>query len=129
MKIFFYLLLTKHLLFVGPAVIFFCFFLVFRWALVKILILKLPPLQNYFLSQSSPWCVINEFFHLEKKYCFVLEIFRFLCFCESTDFKISDDIIGIATQWKLHLCLSLLNPQCYQKKIWSKTSVLYDKHF
>ena len=37
--------------------------------------------QTIFLPWSSPWCLINEFFHLKKK-CFVLEIFRCLCFCE-----------------------------------------------
>ena len=34
-----------------------------------------------------------------------------------TDFEICDVIIiGIATYWKLHLCLFLLNPKYYQMK-------------
>ena len=32
------------------------------------------------------------------------------------------------TQWKLHLCLFLLNPKSYQNKTLSNTGVLYDKH-
>ena len=47
----------------------------------------LPPLQSYSLSQSSAWYVINEFFYLKKKSCFVLEISRFLCFCETCRFQ------------------------------------------
>ena len=39
----------------------------------------LPLLQNY---KSSPWCVINKFFYLKSKQCFVLKISSFLCFCE-----------------------------------------------
>ena len=41
---------------------------------------------------------------------------RYLDYCDfvkSTDLKICDVIIGIATQWKLHLCLFLLNPKYY----------------
>ena len=65
------------------------------------------------------------FFYLKKKKCFLLEISRFqwvflfvFCCCcccwfffvlKSWYFKICDIIIGIATQWKLHLCLFLLN--------------------
>ena len=51
------------------------------------LTLKVTLLQNYFLSYSSPWCVINDFFYLKKK-CFVLEISRFSCFCEIHKFQI-----------------------------------------
>ena len=54
---------------------------------------------------------------------------RDICvFVKSTNFKICDVIIGIATQWKLHLCLFILNPKYYKKKL-SNTSVLYEKHF
>ena len=49
--------------------------------------LKLPPLQKYFLPESSPWCVINEFFYLKKKWCFVLEISSFLCFYKIHKFQ------------------------------------------
>ena len=41
--------------------------------------------QNYFLPESSPWCVINFFYVKEK--CFVLEISRFLRFCEIHKFQ------------------------------------------
>ena len=57
---------------------------------------------------------------------------RYLDFCvyvKSTDFKICDVIICIATQWKLHFCLFLLNPKAYQNEILSTTSVLHGKHF
>ena len=38
-------------------------------------------------------------------------------FCvKSTDFKTCDVIIGIAEQWKLHLCLFILNPKYYQNE-------------
>ena len=47
-------------------------------------------------------------------------------FVKSTDAKICDVIISIATKWKLHSCLFLLNPKYYQNEIWSNTSVLYD---
>ena len=43
-------------------------------------------------------CVINEFFDLKKKYCFVSKYLGFYVFVKSTDFKISDIVIGIATQ-------------------------------
>ena len=66
---------------------------------------------------------------MKKKSCFVLEVSGFLCFGEITDFKICDVIIGVATSWKLHLYLFLLNPKYYQNEIWSNTSVLYDKYF
>ena len=58
---------------------------------------RLPPLQNYFLPQSSPWCVINEFFHLEKK--FILEISTFLCF------------------WEIHIFQNLWHHHCYIWKL------------
>ena len=57
---------------------------------------------------------------------------RYLDFCvfmKSIDLKICDVIIGIATLWKLHLCLFPLNRKYYQNEIWSNTSVVYDKHF
>ena len=54
---------------------------------------------------------------------FVLEIYVFVFV------KFTDVIIDIATEWKLHLCLFLLNPKYYQNEIWSNISVLYDKHF
>ena len=41
---------------------------------------------NYSLSCSA-WCIINEFFYLKKKKYFVLEISRFLCFCETCRFQ------------------------------------------
>ena len=47
---------------------------------------------------------------------------RYLDFCvfeKSIDFKICDVTIDIATQWKLHLRLFLLNPKYYQNEIWS----------
>ena len=86
------------------------------------------PLQNYSLIQSSPWCAINEFFHLNKK-CFVLEIMWFLCFWGICRFQ---------NLWRHHrhcwimevtLMLISFNPMYYQNEIWSSTSVLYDKHF
>ena len=52
---------------------------------------------------------------------------RYLDFCvfvKSTDFKIRGIIISIATKWKLHLCLFLLNPKSYKNETWSNTSVL-----
>ena len=53
-----------------------------------------------------------------------------LCvFVKSTDFKICDVIISIASYWKLHLRLFLLNANSYQNKTWSNTSVLYGKYF
>ena len=53
----------------------------------------------------------------------------FYAFLKSSEFKICDVTIGIATKWKLHLFLFLLNPKYYQNEIWSNTSVLYDKDF
>ena len=47
---------------------------------------RLPLLQNYLLPKRSPWCVINDPFYLKKK-CFVLEISRFLYFCEIHKFQ------------------------------------------
>ena len=38
------------------------------------------PLQTYLLPESNPSSVINEFFYLKEKQCFVLEITRVLCF-------------------------------------------------
>ena len=35
----------------------------------------------------------------------------------------------MATEWEFHLCLFLLNSKYYQNKIWSNTSVLYEKYF
>ena len=64
---------------------------------------RLPPLQNYFLPQSSPWCVINEFFHWKKK--FILEISRFLCFWETHIFQ--NLWHHHCYIWKLHLRLVL----------------------
>ena len=52
----------------------------------------------------------------------------FHVFAKPTDFKICDVIRCIATWWKLHFCLFLLNPK-YYKKSWSNTCVLYEKHF
>ena len=53
-----------------------------------------------------------------------------LCvFVKSTDFKICDVIISIATPWKLHLCLLLLNLKSYKNETWSNTSMLSDKYF
>ena len=46
-------------------------------------------------SATKLFFVIKQ--RLMKKKCFVLEISRFLCFCESADFKICDVIISIAT--------------------------------
>ena len=63
---------------------------------------------------------------------FNVSFLRYLDFCvfvKSTDFKICDVIIGIATQCKLHLCLFLLYCKYYQNEIWPNTSVLYAKHF
>ena len=64
---------------------------------------------------------------------------RYLDFCvfvKSTDLKIYDAsfmmitmLISIATLWKLHLRLFLLNPKYFQNVIWSNTSELYDKFF
>ena len=51
---------------------------------------------------------------------------RYLDFCvfvKSSDFKICEVIIGIATYWKLNLCLFLLNSKYYQNEIWPNTSV------
>ena len=50
------------------------------------LLLKVVSAIKLFLSKSSPWCVINDFFHLKKE-CFVLEISRFLFFCEIHGFQ------------------------------------------
>ena len=47
----------------------------------------------------------------------------------SADLKTSDVIVGIATQWKLHLGLFLLNFWYYQNEIWSETNALYETHF
>ena len=45
--------------------------------------------------------------------------------CSTADFKICDIfIVGIATKWKLHLCLLLLNPKYCDNENWSNTSVL-----
>ena len=52
-------------------------------------------------------------------------IFEF--FVTSSYFKIYDVIMGIATEWDLHLFL--LNPKYYQNEIRSNTIVMYDKHF
>ena len=41
----------------------------------------------------------------------------FSVFVKCTDFKICDVIKSIATKWKLHLCLFLLNPKTYQMKL------------
>ena len=41
----------------------------------------------------------------------------FRVFVKPTDFKICDVIICIATWWKLHFCLFLLNPRYYKKKL------------
>ena len=48
--------------------------------------LKVTSAKNYSLSSGNPWYVINEFEDLKKK-CFVLEISRFLCFCEIYRFQ------------------------------------------
>ena len=48
-------------------------------------VLKVTSTTKPFLSQNEPWCVIN-YFYLKKKSCFVLEISRFLCFCEILKF-------------------------------------------
>ena len=61
-----------------------------------------------------------------------LDVSRYINFCifvKSTDFKTCDVTTDIATSWKLHLCLFLLNLKYYQNEIWSNTSVLHDKHF
>ena len=50
-------------------------------------------------------------------------------FMNSADLKTSDVIVGIATQWKLHLGLFLLNFWYYQNEIWSETNALYETHF
>ena len=89
----------------------------------------LPPLQNYFLPQSSPFWVINDFFYLKKKLCLVLEISRFFCFCEIYRFQ---------NLWLLHwyccimqLALILISFESLVLLKWncSNTSVLYGKHF
>ena len=54
-------------------------------------------------------------------------IFEF--FVKSSYFKICDVIMGIATEWELHLCLFFLNPKYYQNEIRSNAIVMYDKHF
>ena len=53
----------------------------------------------------------------------------FVFFVKSTYFKICDVIMDIATGWKLHLCLFLLNPKYCQNEIRSNTIVMYEKHF
>ena len=58
---------------------------------------RLPLLQNYSLSWSSPWCVINEFFFTWRKNNVLFSRYQDFCvFVKSTDFKISDVIISIA---------------------------------
>ena len=57
-------------------------------------------------------------FLFEEKIVFTFS--RYLDFCafvKSTDFKISDVIISVATEWKLHLRLFLLHPKYYQNEI------------
>ena len=59
-------------------------------------------------------------FFIWRKNNVSFSIYLDLCVLEkSTNFKICDVIIGIATKWKLRLCLFLLNPMCYQNEIWS----------
>ena len=48
--------------------------------------LKVTSATKLFFVINRPWCVINEFFYLKKK-CFILEILRFLCFCETHWFQ------------------------------------------
>ena len=43
---------------------------------------------------------------------------------KSTNVEICDVIIGIATLWKLHFCLFLLNPKYHQNEIWSNIGIL-----
>ena len=74
------------------------------------------------------WCVITDFFW-RKMNILSWRNLDFCVFVKSADFKICDITIGIATKWKLHLCLFLLNPKNYQNEIWWNTSVLYDKDF
>ena len=48
----------------------------------------------------------------------------FCVFVKSTDFKIRDVNISIATLWKLHLYLFLLNPKSYQNETRSNTNMV-----
>ena len=82
------------------------------------------------LCQSSTGCVINKFFYLKKK-CFVLEIPRFSCFCETCRFQnlwCHHKYCCIMQVTLMHVCLFLLIPKSNQNEIWSNTSGLYDKH-
>ena len=94
-----------------------------RFCLLKVI----PPLQNYFWSSGSPRSIINEFFYLKKK-CFILEIFRFLCFCEIGQFQNLWCYYKHCWMMEVTLILISLNPKYYQNEIWSNASVLYDKN-
>ena len=56
-----------------------------NWLWVRIPLLSLKGYLRYktILCHKAAWFVINEFFYLKKKSCFVLEMSRFLCFCET----------------------------------------------
>ena len=42
--------------------------------------IRLPPIENYFCHKMALNVWLMNFFYVKKKYCFVLNIFRFLCF-------------------------------------------------
>ena len=56
---------------------------------------------------------LRNFFTWRENNVLFLKYLDFCVFVKSTDFKIFDAIIGIATFWELHLCLFLLNPTKY----------------
>ena len=69
-----------------------------------------------FCHTVAHYAHLTNFFIWRKNNLSFSKHLDFCVFVKSTDFKICDVIIDIATWWKLHLCL-----------IWSNTSVLHDK--
>ena len=86
--------------------------------------------KNIFCLKVALGIIINDFFLFKKNNVSFSRYLDFCIFVKSTDLKICDAIIGISSQWKLYLCVFLLNLlKYYQIEIWSNTGVLYDELF
>ena len=89
-----------------------------RYTVIK----QVASTKKLFLSWSSPWSVINEFFSLKQK-CLVFKISRFFCFGDISRFQNLSRHHGHCYIMEVTLVFFLLNPK-YENEIWWNTSVL-----